>query len=109
MSGDRIVDVDALDLRGGAERAENDLVFGILTSTGYLFIIIVLMVGIVLGDTPTLTVSLCYITSYRELHIPTLSYFQLLLFNFFGFVFFIALGSEQIYIYNDALAGEVRI
>ena len=59
MSGDRIVDVDALDLRGGAERAENDLVFGILTSTGYLFIIIVLMVGIVLGDTPTLTVSLC--------------------------------------------------
>ena len=59
MSGDRIVDVDALDLSSSAERAENDLVFGILTSTGYLFIIIVLMVGIVLGDTPTLTVSLC--------------------------------------------------
>ena len=39
------------------EREENDLVFGILTSTGYFFIVLVLMVGLVLGDTGKFSVS----------------------------------------------------
>ena len=32
------------------ERAENDLILGILASTGYFFIIIILIIGIALGD-----------------------------------------------------------
>ena len=35
----------------GTERAENDMILGILASTGYFFIVIVLMLGIVMGDT----------------------------------------------------------
>ena len=38
------------------ERAENDLVFGILTSGGYFFIIIVLMIGHIMGDMQKITV-----------------------------------------------------
>jgi len=57
------------------ERAENDLVFGIMTSAGYFYITIILMVGIVLGDNARMS---------------------LFLFNLFGFLFFIAIGSEQI-------------
>jgi len=58
-----------------SERAENDLVFGIMTSAGYFYITIILMVGIVLGDNARMS---------------------LFLFNLFGFLFFIAIGSEQI-------------
>jgi len=57
------------------ERAENDLVFGIMTSAGYFYITIILMAGIVLGDNARIS---------------------LFLFNLFGFLFFIAIGSEQI-------------
>merc|ERR1711970_1322991 len=32
------------------ERPENDLVFGVLTSVGYFFITIVLMIGVIMGD-----------------------------------------------------------
>ena len=39
------------------ERAENDLIFGVLTSVGYLFITIVLMIGILMGDRQKYTVS----------------------------------------------------
>ena len=39
-----------------SERAENDLIFGILTSVGYFYITIVLMVGIALGDRQKFTV-----------------------------------------------------
>ena len=39
-----------------SERAENDLVFGIMTSVGYFFIVIILMIGIIMGDKPTFSV-----------------------------------------------------
>jgi len=58
-----------------SERAENDLVFGTMTSAGYFYITIILMIGIVLGDNARMS---------------------LFLFNLFGFFFFIAIGSEQI-------------
>ena len=32
------------------EQAENDLVFGVMTSAGYLFITICIMIGIIMGD-----------------------------------------------------------
>jgi len=57
------------------ERDENDLVFGIMTTVGYWFITIVLMIGLLLGDRPKMTI---------------------LLFNIFGFLFFLSIGSEQI-------------
>ena len=38
------------------ERPENDLVFGVLTSVGYFFITIVLMVGVIMGDDQKYTV-----------------------------------------------------
>ena len=38
------------------ERDENDLVFGIMTTVGYWFITIVLMIGLILGDRPKMTV-----------------------------------------------------
>eukprot|EP00092_Neocalanus_flemingeri_P015025 GFUD01016228.1.p1 GENE.GFUD01016228.1~~GFUD01016228.1.p1 ORF type:complete len:157 (+),score=22.49 GFUD01016228.1:75-545(+) len=63
-----------------SERAENDLVFGILTSTGYFFIVLVLMVGIVLGDT---------------------SKISMFLFNLFGFLFYIGAGSSEIFVYRS--------
>jgi len=63
-----------------SERAENDLVTGILTSTVYLFIVMVLLLGIILGDTGKYT---------------------LLLFNVCGFFLYIAVGSSQIYIYRS--------
>ena len=40
------------------ERAENDLVFGVLTSVGYFFITIVLVVGILMGDKQKYTVGI---------------------------------------------------
>merc|ERR1711953_1521372 len=57
------------------ERDENDLVFGIMTTVGYWFITIVLMTGLILGERPRMTI---------------------LLFNIFGFLFFLSMGSEQI-------------
>merc|ERR1712062_77279 len=57
------------------ERDENDLVFGIMTTLGYWFITIVLMIGLLLGDRPKM---------------------MILLFNIFGFLFFLSIGSEQI-------------
>ena len=39
------------------EQAENDLIFGIMTSVGYFFISLVLMVGVVMGDRQNYTVS----------------------------------------------------
>ena len=38
------------------ERPENDLVFGVLTSVGYFFITIVLMIGVIMGDDQKFTV-----------------------------------------------------
>ena len=38
------------------ERPENDLVFGVLTSVGYFFITIVLMIGVIMGDDQKYTV-----------------------------------------------------
>ena len=40
-----------------SERAENDLVFGTMTSAGYFYITIILMIGIVLGDNARMSVS----------------------------------------------------
>jgi len=72
-----------------SERAENDLIFGVLTSVGYFFITIVLMIGIVMGDKQKYT---------------------MLLFNLFGFLFFISIGSEQINVYSrkDINSGKSR-
>jgi len=63
------------------------LVFGVLTSVGYFFITIVLMIGVVMGDDQKYT---------------------LFLFNFFGFLFFIAMGSEQIDAYKHAPYGVAK-
>merc|ERR1711892_916076 len=68
-----------------SERAENDLVFGTMTSTGYLLFIIIIMLGMMMGD-----------------KMP----FTLILFNFFGFLFYIAMGSEQIDAYHGAQQGK---
>ena len=38
------------------ERPENDLVFGVMTSAGYFFITIVLMIGVIMGDNQSFTV-----------------------------------------------------
>ena len=38
------------------ERPENDLVFGVMTSAGYFFITIVLMIGVIMGDNHSFTV-----------------------------------------------------
>ena len=38
------------------ERPENDLVFGVMTSVGYFFITIVLMIGVIMGDNQTYSV-----------------------------------------------------
>ena len=48
------------------EQAENDLVFGIMTSVGYLFITICIMIGIIMGDfsgddAPRFTVKIKYL------------------------------------------------
>jgi len=69
------------------ERPENDLVFGVMTSAGYFFITIVLMIGVIMGDNQS---------------------FTLFLFNFFGFLFFIAMGSEQIDAYKHAPSGVAK-
>merc|ERR1712013_907831 len=69
------------------ERAENDLVFGVLTSVGYFFITIVLMMGILMGDKQKYT---------------------MLLFNLFGFLFFLSLGSEQIDVYKNIDTGKSK-
>jgi len=69
------------------ERPENDLVFGVLTSVGYFFITIVLMIGVIMGDDQK---------------------FTMFLFNFFGFLFFIAMGSEQIDAYKHAPYGVAK-
>ena len=79
----------------GSERAENDLVMGVLTSTGYLFIVLVLMIGISFNDTGKTTVS------YHTLRMLSKDFVQLLLFNLFGFLFYISAGSSQVYIYRS--------
>merc|ERR1711931_126683 len=53
----------------------DDTIFGIMTSVGFFFFTIILMFGIALGDNAKMT---------------------LFLFNIFGFLFFIALGSRII-------------
>ena len=40
-----------------SERDENDVVFGVMTTVGYWFITMVLMVGLILGDRPKITVN----------------------------------------------------
>jgi len=54
---------------------DNDNIFGIMTSAGFFFFTIILLFGIALGDNAKMT---------------------LFLFNIFGFLFFIALGSRII-------------
>eukprot|EP00092_Neocalanus_flemingeri_P029445 GFUD01031972.1.p1 GENE.GFUD01031972.1~~GFUD01031972.1.p1 ORF type:complete len:214 (-),score=53.80 GFUD01031972.1:33-674(-) len=70
-----------------SERAENDLIFGILASVGYFYITIVLMIGILMGDRQK---------------------FTMFLFNAFGFLFFIAIGSEQIDVYKKMPTGKSK-
>ena len=40
-----------------SERAENEMVLGVMTSTGYLFVVLILMVGVAMGDTGPYTVT----------------------------------------------------
>ena len=40
-----------------SERDENDVVLGVMTTVGYWFITMVLMVGLILGDRPKITVN----------------------------------------------------
>jgi len=65
------------------ERAENDLIVGILASPGYFFITLVLMLGLALGDT---------------------SKYGMCLFNIFGFLFHISAGSVEIWAARKAKA-----
>ena len=74
------------------ERDENDLVFGIMTTVGYWFITIVLMTGLILGERPRMTVIIKM--NHNSSLIPL--YIKILLFNIFGFLFFLSMGSEQI-------------
>jgi len=82
-SGD-VMEPHLAGLPSYAERPENDLVFGVMTSAGYFLITIVLMIGVVMGDRQKYT---------------------MFLFNFFGFLFYVAMGSEQIDAYKDAPQG----
>jgi len=86
-SGREGVDLFIAGLPVYDERPENDLVFGVLTSVGYFFITIVLMIGVIMGDDQKYT---------------------MFLFNFFGFLFFIAMGSEQIDAYKHAPYGVAK-
>ena len=70
-------------------------IFGTLTSVGYFYIIIILLIGIAMGDNNKFTVKCHYQLTYKNQ--PN---FQLLLFNFFGFLFFIAIGAEQIRVWG---------
>merc|ERR1719471_1792682 len=74
---------------GFTQKAEDDLVIGIMTSAGYFFILIILMVGIALGDNE----------DNGMVH-------TLLLFNFFGCLLFMAIGAEQIHVYRNATSGK---
>lgn len=58
----------------------NSVVFGIMVYTGYFFIVLVMTIGIIMGDK---------------------AHFTNLLFNIFGFVFFIAIGATQINFYRS--------
>ena len=70
-----------------------------MTSAGYFFITIVLMIGVIMGDNQSFTVGE---SNYFGPFSQTLLTLQLFLFNFFGFLFFIAMGSEQIDAYKHA-------
>merc|ERR1712130_206875 len=70
-------ELQKLDMR---ERAENDLVMGTMTATTYFFIILILMIGLLFDDKAK---------------------YQLLLFNIFGFLFYIGIGSSQIDIWRS--------
>ena len=85
------------------ERDENDLVFGIMTTVGYWFITMVLLIGLVLGDRPKITVIGHFV---KRTDVEIQSSLQIFLFNIFGFLFFLSLGSEQIARYKGA--SEVR-
>jgi len=61
------------------ERDENDIIFGSFTVVGYFFINIILLVGVLAGDGSNIIMCL---------------------FNIFGFLLFLSLGSEQIDIYK---------
>ena len=75
-------------------------IFGIMTSVGYFYIIIILLIGIAMGDNNKFTVKCqCLCTLACLIYITELD-FQLLLFNFFGFLFFIAIGAEQIRVWG---------
>lgn len=56
------------------------MVLGVMTSTGYLFVVLILMVGVAMGDTGPYT---------------------MLFFNLFGFLFYVAVGSAQIAFYRN--------
>ena len=45
------------------ERAENEMVLGVTTSTGYLYIVLILLVGIAMGDTGRYTVTTTKLTT----------------------------------------------
>ena len=87
------------------ERDENDLVFGIMTTVGYWFITIVLMIGLILGDRPKMTV----INIYSFLKSSLRLYIQILLFNIFGFLFFLSIGSEQIARYRGREVSKTNV
>ena len=40
-----------------AEREENEMVLGVTTSTGYLFIVLILMLGVAMGDSGKIMVT----------------------------------------------------
>ena len=92
-----------------SERAENELVLGVTTSTGYLYIVLVLLVGTAMGDTGKYTVCNHSQTLYT-LQYDNQTYTKMLLFNLFGFIFYAAVGSTQIAFYrNEERPPTVRI
>ena len=105
------------------ERAENDLILGLLVSPGYFFVTLVLLIGLALGDTSAYGVNHFLIID-GEVFIRTLSYltyldpfpdtylfstFQICLFNTFGFLLHVSAGTVEIVAAREAEANGATV
>ena len=86
------------------ERAENDLILGLLVSPGYFFITLVLLVGLALGDASEYGVSPKH---YCALF--TASFLQMCLFNTFGFLLHLSAGAVEVVAAREAEANGATV
>ena len=82
------------------ERSENDLILGLLVSPGYFFITLILLVGLALGDSSEYGVSLVLLF---------LAFFQMCLFNIFGFLLHLSAGAVEIVAAREAEANGATV